>query len=264
MKSLDNEKDLQIRREYKIVKANEIVQKARYDLTLQELKILAFVFSMIKPTDKVGQCYTLSIKDFCKVCGIAPSGKNYDDVKRLAKQLRDKSFYLMDENGDETTVGWLSKVRCSRRNGNVTVEFDRDMERYVHDLIGNYTQYSLLSTLPMKSRYSFRLFEILHSYAYQHSHEFDIDDLKRQICAEVYVNFKDFRKKVLEIATKEINEYTDLSVTWEPVKKGRKVVAVRFFIEQLDSWGQYYANARATKALEKDQIKGQMNLAEFL
>ncbi len=42
-------------REYNVVKANEIVQKARYDLNILELKIFAFILSKVKPNDKDGQ-----------------------------------------------------------------------------------------------------------------------------------------------------------------------------------------------------------------
>lgn len=45
-------------------------------------------------------------------------------------------------------------------------------------------------------------------------------------------NFKDFRRRVLEIAQREINEYTDLNVYFEPITKGRKVVQIRIHITE--------------------------------
>ena len=72
------------------------------------------------------------------------------------------------------------------------------------------------------------------------------------------MNFKDFRRYVLEVATKEINLYTDIEISWEPLKKGRKVIQVRFDITQRDSWGNYLANSRAL-----DQIEGQISLFDY-
>ena len=70
-----------------------------------------------------------------------------------------------------------------------------------------------------------------------------------------YENFKDFRKKVLEVATREINEFTDIEITWEPAFKGRKVVEVDFTIKPrttMDRIGNmYHAN---------DVLNGQMRL----
>ena len=49
------------------------------------------------------------------------------------------------------------------------------------------------------------------------------DELKR---------YPDFRRYVLEVAQREINEYTDLNVYFEPMTKGRKVVQIRFHIAE--------------------------------
>ena len=72
------------------------------------------------------------------------------------------------------------------------------------------------------------------------------------------MNFKDFRRYVLEVATKEINLYTDIEVSWQPIKKGKKVVQVKFDIKQRDIWGRYLAGTKAT-----DQIEGQISLLDY-
>ena len=257
MKNIDYE--ISQERDYKVYKSNEIIQRARYDLNITELKAFAFVLSKVKPTDKEGQEYVFSVPDFCKVVGLDyKNGGNYQHIKTTLKKLRDKSFWLVDETGRESTVGWLAKVRVNKGSGKITVKLDEDIQQYVIGLFNNYTQYSLLSTLPMKSAYSFRIYELLKSYAFTGSHTFDIDDLKSKLAAP-YTNFKDFRKKVIEVATKEINEYTDIEISWEPVFKGRKVIQVKFDINQRDTWGQLEAYSRATR-----QIDGQMSLDDLM
>lgn len=247
-------------RSYRVVKANEIIQKARYDLNITELKTLAYIFSKIKPTDDKLEEYTFSIKEYCQVSGIDyKNGGNYKYIKNTLKGLRDKSFWVLDENGTEVLIGWLQKVRLNKGSGKVTVRLDDDLQKYVIGLFSNYTQYELLSTLPMKSSYSFRIYELLKSYAFKKQYTFNIDDLKKQLAATNYINFKDFRKYVLETATKEINLYTDIEVSWEPIYKGRKVIQVSFTIKQRDSWGRYVTATRATKELD-----GQMSIYDFL
>lgn len=247
-------------RSYQVVKANEIIQKARYDLNITELKALAYIFSKIKPTDTQLQEYTFSIKEYCQVCGLDyKNGGNYKYIKSTIKALRDKSFWLMDEKGNEVLIGWLQKVRINKGSGKISVLLDSDLQKYVIGLFGNYTQYELLSTLPMKSSYSFRIYELLKSYAFQKQHTFYIDDLKKQLTATNYVNFKDFRKYVLEVAAKEINLYTDIEVSWEPIYKGRKVIQVKFQIMQRDSWGRFITATKATQELD-----GQMSIFDYM
>ena len=48
---------------------------------------------------------------------------------------------------------------------------------------------------------------------------------------DAHPRFADFRRKVLDKAVSEINSKTDLEVSWEPVKKGRSVAGIKFFIK---------------------------------
>lgn len=255
----DNQIEITQQRSYMVVKSNELIQKARYDLNIAELKVLAYLFSKIKPTDKELQEYTFSIKEYCQVCGIDyKNGTNYINIKKNIKALRDKSFWTLDENGNEVLVGWLAKARINKGSGKITVKLDDEIQKYVIGLFDNFTQYEMLSTLPMKSSYSFRMYELLKSYAYRKSYTFEIDDLKNHLAAGNYKNFKDFRRYVLEVATKEINLYTDIEINWEPINRGKKVIQVKFNITQRDTWGRYMASERAS-----DQIEGQISLLDY-
>lgn len=256
--------EITLEQNYKVVKANEIIQKARYDLNIVELKMLAYIISKIKPGDTELKEYSFSVKIFCQVCGIDyTSGKNYARIKKQLKGLRDKSFWVMEEDGKEVLVGWLQKARVSTGSGIIKVKLDEDMHKYLIGLIDNRTQYEFLSTLPMKSEYSFRIYELLKSYAFTGGHTFKTDDLKRQLMAQHFENFKDFRRRVIETAVKEINLYTDLEVSWEPEYYGRKVEKVIFHIRQRDAWGQVEALNRASAALD-GQIPGQMDIYDYL
>ena len=246
---------------YYVVKANEIIQTARYELNITELKILAYVISKIKPADTELQEYVFTIKDFCALCNIGGSGKNYKDIKDTLKRMRDKSFWITDENGTEILVGWLAKAKINKGSGKIAVKLDEDLQKYLIGLYSNYTQYSLLSTLPMTSSYSFRIYELLKSVAYQKHYEVDIDELRRLLLVQdKYVNFKDFRRRILDIATTEINKYTDLEIAWSSRSKGRKVITVIFDIKTRDAWGQHEA---AKRAREKIEGQGELSLEDF-
>jgi len=247
--------EIEEQRNYTVAKSNEIIRKARYDLNITELKVLAFMISKIKPEDKILHEYTFSIPDFCKVCGITDrSGRNYERIKDTLKGMRDKSFWLTQEDGSETLVGWLGKVRLEKKSSKVKIRLDDDLQKYIVGLYSNYTQYELFSTLPMTSSYSFRLYELLKSYQYKkekYSQTFKIDYLKERLAAP-YKNFKDFRIRALDIATREINLYTDLEISWEPIKEGRRVVEVRFDVLQRDFWKRLETIDNAKKKLNGD------------
>lgn len=229
------------RKGYYVVKANELIQKNRFELSLPEQKTIAFICSMIKPSEDKNPYilnYDFNIRDYCKVCGIElNTGKNYSDIKNVLKRLSDRSMWLDDGNG-EVLVRWLSKVRTNKRSGRVNIELDRDLIPYLFDLGQRFTQYQLHNILSMKSAFSVRIYELLKSYAYLKHKTFDIDELKYLLMVDnikSYHNFKDFRKYVLEKAQNEINELTDLNVLFEPIYNGRKVVKVKFLIKEKSS-----------------------------
>ena len=255
----DKKLEITKEREHLVVKANDIVRKARYQLSLQELKIMQYCFSKVKPTDTKDTEYSFMIKDFCMCCGLDyQNGKNYQDVKRLLKVLRDKSMWILQDDGSESTVGWIGKANISKGSGKIRIMFDPDMSKYIHGLMNNYTQFTLLNILPMKSAYSVRLYELLKSYQFTESHKFKTDELKRILMCEHYKAFGNFRQKVLEPATKEINKYSDMKISWEPIKDGRVVTSVLFHImdkEPLEKLKAVYE--------DYDQIEGQLSLEEY-
>lgn len=229
-------------REYLVVKGNELIQKNRFELSLVEQKTIAYICSMIKPVDPIDKAngvpyqleYEFNIRDYCKICGIDyNNGKNYADIKATLKKLSDRSMWLDDGNG-EVLVRWLAKVRINKRSGKAIIEIDRDLAPYLFDLGQKFTQYQLYNILGMKSAFSVRIYELLKSYSFQKAKTFEIDKLKHLLMVENVKSYEDyslFRKKVIEKAQEEINSLTDINIYFEPIKKGNKVVKIKFRIE---------------------------------
>lgn len=247
-------------REYLVVKGNELIQQNRFELSLPEQKTIAFICSMIKPIELDDRAsgvpfqleYEFNIRDYCMVCGInKDNGKNYADIKATLKKLSDRSQWLDDGNG-EVLVRWLAKVRVNKKSGKALVELDRDLIPFLFDLGQKFTQYQLYNILAMKSAFSVRIYELMKSYAFQKSKTFDLDDLKHLLMVDnvkSYDRFPSFRQKVLEKAREEINELTDINIYFEPITKGKKVIKVKFRIEQKNPIEKMLAGATANDRL---------------
>ena len=228
-KKNNSNKSLTEIRNYKIVKANELIQKSRYNLQVQEQKIILYLISKIKPEDVELKEQVFEIRDFCQVCGLDDdNGANYKYIKQTLKDLRDKSIWVKLENGAETTLAWIDKVTIHPHSGAVTIKIDDMMKPYLLHLKEHFTQYEILYTLAMKSQYSIRLYELLKSYEFQHKKLFDIAELKTRLSAEKYARFPDFKRYILDRAMREINDLSDLSVTYVIIKKGRQYAQIEF------------------------------------
>lgn len=262
-------------RGYRVVKANEIIQKSRFNLSVLEQKTIAYIISMIKPKDNPLEEnvleYIFDIQEYCKVCGIDyDSGRNYENIKTALKKLRDKSMWITEYDGSETTVSWISKVNTNKRSGKAKIKLDEDMIPYLFDLQSRFTQYELHNTLLMQSQYGLRLYEIFKSYAFAKKKVFETSELKRLLMVEnikSYENFKEFRKYVLEISLREINEHTDIEVSYEPITKGRggKVVQIAFEIKEKDWLNKYCTYKKVIDVLDgNDVIEGQIIIDEYV
>lgn len=92
---LNSYERLKALKDYKVVKSNDIIQKAKYELNKNEQKIFCYAVSKIKPDDPANKEYTIDVKEFCDILGLDyyNGGSGYY-FKKLLKGLRDKSFYI--------------------------------------------------------------------------------------------------------------------------------------------------------------------------
>ncbi len=77
---------------YYVVESNDIINKARHDLTARELKIMDFVISKIQPEDTQFNVIKTSMYELTKVLNIKQNGKNYGDMAKAIGDLRKKKF----------------------------------------------------------------------------------------------------------------------------------------------------------------------------
>lgn len=252
--------EIEKRQSQLVVKHNDLIQKSKYNLTVTQQKLIAYVISLIKPTDTDFQRYEIGVADFCELCGI---DKNYfySDFKDIIDDMESKSFWIKTDE-KVYKFRWFLKAEYLYKQGKVRLILDDDIKKYLIELSQNFSKYELYNILALKSKYSFRLYEIFKSYAFQRKKEMDIDYLKEMLVATKYKNFKDLRNRVLDKAVEEINFYTDLTVNYEPIYKGRKVVSIVFNISTKKHLDGYIAYRNTIEEINKrnKQIKGQMSL----
>ena len=108
-------KALEIRHQT-VVKANDLIQKSRFSLSVQQQKIVLYLISQISQFDTEFKLYEFSISDFCKVCGIDyESGKNYQDIKTAIKEIADKSVWIKLDEDEETLLRWIEKPYVNKK-----------------------------------------------------------------------------------------------------------------------------------------------------
>ncbi|MFC0324062.1 replication initiation protein, partial [Gallibacterium melopsittaci] len=82
------------------------------------------------------------------------------------------------------------------------------------------------------STHTIRLYELLAQYKSVGTRDIELDKLKDWLqVSDKYSVFYDFKKRVLTTAIDEINKKSDLLVEYHLIKRGRKIVALKFTIQ---------------------------------
>lgn len=211
-----------------IVKSNNLIE-ARYDLTLNEQKIILYAVSKLDRTKEKFNILTLNIIDFTKIIGT--SSKRYTEIREIVRELRKKEIIINTED-EEIITGWLSSIRYIKDSGTIELEFSERLVPYLLQLKSRFTRYQIKNILYLDSKYGIRMYELLKQYEVIKKRTITLVDLKKILMIEdKYDDFRNLDRIVIRTSLKEINEKTDLNITYKKNKKGRSIDSLTFFIE---------------------------------
>lgn len=212
-----------------IVKSNSLI-RSRYDYTLAELRLVITVASMIEADDKDFKDYSVEALQFAELMG-ATKGNTYTSLKELGKMLLSKPLEIPTSTGF-AICNWFSWYEYKENEGRIECSFHPKLKPHLLELKKHFTQYNLEHILKMKSTYSIRLFELAKSWESTGYFLLSVDDFKKTMgCFESYERHNDLKRYVIDRAIKEINELSDIEITYSEKKTGRKVSGLEFKVK---------------------------------
>ena len=213
-----------------VVKDNRIIRNVRYSLSAQEQKLIIYAISKVVAEDKELKKITFKLNDYFNIVGSTNSGKDYQRVKATIRELRNKSWWIKD--GDkEVLFAWLDTARVNPKTREIELTLSESLKPYLIDLRQNFTKYELINVLCLRSKYSIRLYEIYKSYLWLSRWEVSLDEFREIIdVKDRYLDFTEFKRNVINPSIKEINKYTDLTISMETLKSGRNIDKLIFNI----------------------------------
>lgn len=254
---VDGKKQRELQEMY-VVKSNDLIQKARYSLTVQQQKLILFAISKIKKNDPPDTVYELSIDEVCSVMGLEydAGGYYYKAIKDDLVKLTNRLWVKFPDR--EATVAWISDAEIIPLCGTVYIQFHSKMSKYLFELHNRYTQYQLCEVLTLKSKYALRLYELLRSYIMQDELRdgkekeviFSVDELRELLCCENYKRWAEFDRCVIRKAVDEINATSDIiKVRYETIKRGKTVKTIVFLIGYPTLLEKFAAHEESRKRL---------------
>ena len=148
-----------------------------------------------------------------------------EDIKKGFRliTLFEEAIAEQDKNGL-----WQIKLECTQK----AMKYFFNIENL------GYLRYKLRCITSLTSRYTYIMFIYLEANRYRKSWDISVDELKQILDCdkeETYKAFKRFNDLLLKKVQKEMNEKTECRYKYEPIRKGRNVVAIHFEIETLSN-----------------------------
>lgn len=254
----------------------------RSELTLAEFKILDTYLSRIdshKPEKRVVTFAKGELEKILKVKKI-----NNHDLETRLKHLMGNVIEIPDESvkkgfrlvtlfeeavAEQDNYGlWQVKLECTQK-----------AMRYFFNIENlGYLRYKLRCITSLTSRYTYIMFIYLEANRYRKSWNVSLDELRKILDCdnEKYAKeFKYFNRDVLKKVQKEMITKTECKYSYEPIKKGRSVVAVHFEVETLPKASienadenqmtieQWQAEASKGEELWENALRKENELCEF-
>lgn len=206
-------------------KSNELsTSQMMQGLSLNQMRLLAF--SMLK-TQKDNQVY-FSKAEFEKQFNI----ENYDpkDAYQDALEL----FKLIYESYDAiekeiTVIHVFNRMKYGyKKDGQFTFEWHDEILPHILDLKERFVLIDLRVASQFKSSFTWILYEYAKGHYGKHYLEFTKAELMRLFnvhdVKSYQKNTSQFKSKVLDRAISEINEFTELYIEYDEVKKGKQII----------------------------------------
>ncbi len=161
----------------------------------------------------------------------------YDVMIAAEATLFERRFSFISKRDNPVKSRWVSQVEYLKGAGAIEIIFTPAVVKEITriDAIKGkqwFTVYMLSQTAVLNSLYSVRLYELLIQWRKAKKAAFELEVFRGQLGLEVddYKRLCDFKRRVLDHAVKEINEKTDLQISYEPEKNGRNVVGYKFLV----------------------------------
>lgn len=135
---------------------------------------------------------------------------------------------------------WLFKrVDYVIGSGRLRVEFAEPAMPYLFDLQANFTTFELQAALLLTSKHAKRIYPICSQWKDKgETPKFGLTEFKQMLGLvdtkgnEEYSEISMFKRKVLDVAVKQINELTDLHIGYKLLKQGRSFESLVFTVRK--------------------------------
>ena len=222
-----------------IVKDNALMN-ASYNLDLVEQRLILLAILEARESGKginANDPLTVHAESYINQFGVHRTTA-YQALKDACKDLFARQFSYQEkrERGRANiTSRWVSQIAYIDETATVEVIFAPAVVPLITRLEEQFTKYDIEQISGLSSAYAVRLYELLICWRTTGKTPIiDLTEFRKRIGVldTEYQRMDVFKRGVLELALKQVNEHTDITATYEQHKKGRTITGFSFKFKQ--------------------------------
>lgn len=224
-----------------VVKDNALIN-ASYNLELTEQRLI--MLAIINARES-GQGITADSKleihasDYAKLFNVSIDA-SYKALREAVNNIFNRQFSYTAEYKRTGKTGivrsrWVSRIFYVDDLALLEITFAPDVVPLVTRLEEHFTSYQAKQVAHLTSKYATRLYELLIAWReVGKTSQIEISEFRNRLglLDDEYTAMHNFKKRVLEPSIKQINEHTDITITYEQHKKGRLISGFSFKLKQ--------------------------------
>lgn len=233
-----------------VVQDNNLIN-SKYKLLTSELKFILIVIAQLKKEDTEFTEYTINVSQLEEKL---QAEQNETRLKQFGKRLLSKPLEIPTDDG-WILANWFSDIEYKRGQSSFKVSISNKLRPYLLQLKDTFTKYNLKYIIPLTGIYSMKLYQYLKECEFKKDKRrtFVVEELMELMQVPPSLkNYADFKRKVLQVAEKELKENCDIyfeKIDYKlgtEIKIGKKVNEIVFKIKQ---------NPKFSEAKEENQPK---------
>ncbi|MEM6814096.1 MAG: replication initiation protein [Bacteroidota bacterium] len=207
------------------------ITMARMDFEVVEKRLMYYVLNNIETGINIQP--ELFNKNVTVKIPISLLGEtNYGRIRQAAEKLQTRQIWLKDDPKQKKFDVITPFPRIAANRDHIELTVFSDILPYFLELKSGYTEYKLKAAIALTSKYSQRFYEFLSRWKDTgYWGPVTIEHLKELLFIEdKYSDIYLFKKKVLDIAKKELKKKTEISFEYRLIKEGRRFTKIEFDI----------------------------------
>ena len=183
----------------------------------------------------------------------------YEALKNAVNNLFERQFSFRETTKKGVGIvrsRWVSRIKYIDDSAILEITFAPDVVPLITRLEQHFTSYQLKQVSQLTSKYAIRLYELLIAWREVGKvPKIELSEFREKlgIAADEYKAMNHFKSRVLETSIKQINEHTDITVSYEQHKTGRTITGFSFKFKQ----------KQTSKLVKQIDVKRDPNTPDF-